>query len=195
MIKINLLPLELQKKAKEVFNVWYLLIIPVIILLGCIPIYISSVNQIKKVKSEIEEVNRKLERYKDVREKLKQVEDEIKAIEVKIEFIKDKKERQKFWAEVLDKISAVMPENVWLDSLSVSQERIITMTGGTTSFDAVGNFVRALNNSKYFTGAKLGGGVTKTYTPGENLQFGEKVSFSITCTYLGVEEKTGEKTQ
>lgn len=199
MIKINLLPIELQRRAKEVFNVWYLMAIPVIIILILIPIYISPINQIKQTKAEIEEINKKLEQYKDIKEKLKSVEEEIKNIEANIEFIKDKKSKQKFWSEVLDKLSAVMPTNVWLESLSVAQGGIITMVGGTISFDAVGNFIRSLNNSKYFRGAKLAGGVSKTYAGIAEAQVVEKVSFSITCTYLGEKlegtEVSKEKTQ
>jgi Tfp pilus assembly protein PilN len=196
MIKINLLPLELQRKAKELFNVWYLMIIPVLVILVCIPFYISALNQINQTKAEIEEINKKLEQYKDVREKLKQVEDEIKGIEVKIEFIKDKKNRQKFWSEVLDKLSAIMPVDVWLESLSVSQDGTITMSGGTVSFESVGNFIRSLNNSQYFRGAKLSGGVSKVYEGTPETQQTEKVSFSITCTYIPpAEGKTAEKKQ
>jgi len=181
LIKVNLLPLEFQRKAAERVNVWWLAILPVVVLCFLVPNYLSTVNKLKSVKKKLDAVNQEVEKYKGVKERLKSIEEEIKGLESNITFIREKKSKQKFWAEVLDKLSAVLPGDIWLESLSISPEGTITMSGNTFRYSSVATFYRALNSSSYFGGATLAS-CSKTYGEGGKP---DSVTFSISCGYQG----------
>jgi len=181
LIKVNLLPLEFQRKAAERVNVWWLAILPVVVLCFLVPNYLSTVNKLTSVKKKLDAVNQEVEKCKGVKERLKSIEEEIRGLESNITFIREKKSKQKFWAEVLDKLSAVLPSDIWLESLSISPEGTITMSGNTFRYSSVATFYRALNSSSYFGGATLAS-CSKTYGEGGKP---DSVTFSISCGYQG----------
>lgn len=188
MIKINLLPSEYQRKAAEIINVWWFSIIPVLVIVFLVPVYVSKLNQINKTKTELEDVKRKIDKYKNVKDELEKINEEIKQVEAQISFITDKKEKQKFWSKVLERLEGIMPVDVELESLNVDEEGRVTAVGKTFSYRSAANFIRTLNKSKYFEGAK--GTFTKSYGTAEG---GDIVDFSMNFTFKNIIEEEKKK--
>lgn len=186
MIRINLLPEELQRKVAIRFNLWYLSIIPLFVVIIAGIMYLKQINRIKEVKNEIVKVEQELAKYKDVEEQLQRVKEDISQLETQIQFIKEKREKQKFWIGVLDRLTAVLPSDVWLQSLSLNPDGSINMQGETFSYNSVANLIKTLNNSTYFQNAQISS-ASKSY--GTGMQGMNQVSFSLTCSYVQEEKK------
>ena len=187
MIKINLLPPELRRRAVRKINYLTLGIIPLVMIIILIPIYTSKVNQIKSLKKEIEEVNKEIDKFKHVKEQLKNVQNEIANLKTKIDFIKIKKERQGVWLRILDDLTSILPTDIWFTTLSVGDDGVLSMSGNTFFYSSVAEFIRVINRSKIFGEARLISSSKEYSAPGSGLP--DRVTFSLTCKHL----RSGEK--
>ncbi len=179
------MPPELQRRAVGGFNYLYLFIIPAVVAIGLVPIYYSKFQELEKIKMEISDVNQKIEQYKGIQEELARAHSDINLIQSKISFIEGKKKKQLFWNKTLDKIVAILPSNVWLNSLSLTSAGGVSLTGNTFSFDDVSKFITTLNHSPLFSDVRLGS-TSKSY--GEGAMGGDKVTFSLTFNYKETEK-------
>lgn len=185
MIKVNLIPPELQKRVVGGFNYLYLFIIPAVVAIGLVPLYASKLQELKKLEKEIVDINQKIEQHKGIQEELARAHSDINLIQSKISFIEEKKKKQLFWNKALDKITAILPSNVWLDSLSLTSAGGVSISGNTFSFDDVSKFITILNRSSTFSGARLGS-TSKSY--GGEILGRDKVTFSLTFNYKETEK-------
>lgn len=159
MIKINLLP---TKKTKKTFtirvgikpNVTLFIITILFILLseGFVWYWLKST-----ISSLIAEKQSLEVRLKEVKEKVKEVENferDKKVFEEKIAIIQNLKKNQKGPVHVLDEISQMLPERVWLVSLKETGKDISITGSGMTNDDIV-KYVNNLKSSKLFRNVQL----------------------------------------
>jgi Tfp pilus assembly protein PilN len=123
--------------------------------------------------------------------KLKEADQEIKRLEAaikkgqdyevqkallarKIDLITNLKKQQAVPVHILDKVSRSLPDFLWLDTMSASNNQI-SISGKATTYNAVSNFYSNLNDSGYFTNVTLG----------RTFEVPEGVSFSLTCSFAG----------
>jgi len=76
---------------------------------------------------------------------------------------------------ILDQISKNLPDFLWLESMSVSNNNIV-LNGKATSYNAASNFYNNLRDSGYFG----------TVTLGRVFEVQEGVAFGITCSFAGL---------
>lgn len=179
------MPPELQRRVVGGFNYLYLFIIPAIVAIGLVPIYASKLQELKKIEKEIVDINQKIEQHKGIQEELARAHSDINLIQSKISFIEGKKRKQLFWNKTLDKITAILPSNVWLDTLSLTSAGGVSLSGNTFSFDDVSKFITTLNRSPMFSEVRLGS-TSKSY--GGDVLGGDKVIFSLTFNYKETEK-------
>lgn len=55
--------------------------------------------------------------------------------------------------KVLEKIARSIPEDVWFDSLEISNKNEIKIKGGAYSHRSIGEFITGINDSPYFSGS------------------------------------------
>lgn len=160
MIKINLL---LTKKSKgSVVNLKFGLpssalfviisVIVVILLEGYTWYWLSSTKSYLTAEKQTLEV-----RLADLREKVKEVESyekDKKLFEQKISIIQNLKKSQKGPVRVLDEVSRMLPERVWLISIREKDGSIIVTGAGMTNDDIV-KYVNNLKSSKVFQNVQL----------------------------------------
>lgn len=187
MLKINLLPLDLQEKAKERFSVYWFGAFPVLVILVCIPIYFLKVKQIRNVEEQIVEVDAQIAQYKDVEAKLAAAKQENLLLDTKINFIQQKKKVQAFWLNALDKVSAILPADVWLASISLEPTGQTSVSGTTYSYKSVANLLRVLQRTPFISDVKMSSS-SKSYGSATST---ESVSFQVSFVYHE-EEKSGE---
>lgn len=179
MIKVNLLPLDLQEKAKERFSVFWFGLFPVLVILVCVPFYIIKLKQIREVQQEIVTVDTEIAKYKDVEDKLAAAKQENQLLDTKINFITSKKKMQGFWLNALDRISAILPPDIWLSSISLTPEGLATVGGNTFSFKSLANFIRLLQRTSFLSDVKMSSS-SKSYGSAGT---GDRVTFQLSFTY------------
>lgn len=179
MIKVNLLPLDLQEKAKERFSVYWFAAVPVLVILVCIPFYILKVRQIKEVQGKIVAVDAEIAKYKDVEDKLAAAKQENQLLDTKINFIQSKKKMQSFWLNALDRISAILPPDVWLSSIALTPEGLTSVTGSTFSYKAVANLIRLFQRTPFVSDVKMSSSSKSYGSPG----MGDRVTFQLSFIY------------
>lgn len=149
MIKINLLP---TKKAKRPFTIkigfkpeitFIIIAVVIIVLLEGVVWYRlnSSITTLKRDKQTLEV------KLKDIKEKVQEVENyekDKKSFEEKIAIIEKLKKTQMGPVHIVDEISRLLPERVWLISLKEGEGNISLTGAGMTNDD----IVKYINNLK-----------------------------------------------
>ncbi|MCP3980424.1 MAG: PilN domain-containing protein [bacterium] len=130
---------------------------------------------------EIDRANVELERLKEIRAKGDAYKAKKELLARKIELITELKKRQSVPVHILDQVSKNLPELLWLESMTASQNQI-NLGGKATNYNAVSRFYRNLQDSGHFVNVTLG----RTY------EVREGVAFSLTCRFGGVEGEEGE---
>lgn len=122
------------------------------------------------------DADRELERLTEVRKKGEEFKAQKEILARKIELITNLKKRQALPVHILDQVSRNLPDFVWLDQMTSTQNQI-TITGKATTYTAVTKFYNNLSRSGLFEGVTLG----RTFeTP-------EGVSFSMTCGFAALD--------
>ena len=159
MIKINLLSTKKVKRTitlrvgiKSNITLFFAAISVVLLLEGLAGYWLYS------NLSSLTEEKRSLEiRVKEVKEKVKEVENyekDKKIYSEKIAIIQNLKKNQKGPVRVLDELSSMLPERVWLVSLRGTGKDVTIIGSGMTNDDIV-KYVYNLKSSKFFKNVQL----------------------------------------
>lgn len=179
MLRINLIPQDIQRKAQElppfVFG-----IPPLVVVLAAAGLYVSAYNQANKLKGEIKAVEQELAKYSGGQGKLNEEKSRLQRIIKRIEFIKDARRRQGFWTEAINALAASLPPGSVLENLTIGPSGQLIMSGRTTSFAAVADLLAAFSRSERFSVPQLSS-ANKTYTS-EGLE--AEVSFQVSVNYI-----------
>ena len=126
-----------------------------------------------------------LKRLEGVRAKGDHYKAQKALLERKINLITDLKKQQTVPVHMLDQVSKNLPDFLWLESMSATNNQI-NVSGKATTYNAVSNFYNNLHESGYFNGVALGGA---SETP-------EGVSFNMNSSFVAPGEdnpgQTGE---
>ncbi len=155
MIKVNLLPLKRKKKAKPLpsFLVITILITVVIcILMAYLAFFFNSRLSAKKEQFAANE-----KKIAELKEKIKTVEDfeqRNKTFKERTEIIEQLSKNKSLPVKVLDEFSSLLPNGVWLQTMSVSGETISLEGYGYMNNDIV-SYVDNIKSSPMFTDVYL----------------------------------------
>lgn len=151
MIKVNLLPVKRKKKPKPIpaFVVTMIVVtISVGILMAYLVFFFNSRLEAKKVQ------------FKDNEKKIAEIKEKIKAVEnfeqvnklfqQRTSIIEQLRKNQSIPVKLLDEISKLLPNGVWLQTMTMSGENI-TIDGYAFANSDVVSYVDNLKNSKIFT--------------------------------------------
>lgn len=172
MIRINLLPVRVSKKSAA-GRQWILLFVVVAgAALVANYLWVRQIDgRISEVKVRIAadtEKNKKLEETIGKVKDLKKAKDEIKQ---KLGVLNKLKEGRMGPVRVMDELSTIIPQRVWITSWQ-EQAGAVTIMGAGTSNDEVAAFMRALRTSKFFDEVEL-----KT----DKMVRDNEYDFQITC--------------
>jgi len=182
MIKINLLAEKKQPKPERAPKIemggGQNVLLVGILLLGVIVASVwwwSSSNKLENWQVKHVEADRELQRLEEIRKKGEEYKSRKAELARKIELITTLKKQQAVPVHILDQVSKNLPDFLWLESMSVNNNKI-TLSGKATSYNAVTNFYNNLSDSGYFAGVDLG----------RVFEVQEGVAFSITCDFSGL---------
>jgi type IV pilus assembly protein PilN len=176
MIRINLLPVRAaQKKARlhGQLAVAGLALITVVVV--CVMVYTSMAVRIASQKKEIARIEQEINSLKKIIGEVASIKQLQKEYQAKLDVLSDLKEKKSGPVHLLDELSRVLPEKMWLDDFKES--------GGNISIKGVGlneataaRFMRDLEGSPYFQGVELKVTEQQIQKSGMKLQ-----KFDLTC--------------
>ena len=185
MIKINLVP----RKKKTVFIGRDLSIglVFLVILLGIgIFLYIQFKSKITNLEIQINTVKQEIESSKVKVDEINKLKQDKKKLEKKLNLIKDMKSRQKGPANLLSAISRIIPEEVWLTSLSTKGYQLI-LEGMSLTANSIAHFMKNLESATELNQIELDK-ITQTTIVDKKIK-----KFKITCTIAGLKPKQAKK--
>jgi len=141
-------------------------------------------SDITRLNQEHAEADKELERLTEIRAKGEEYERRKEVLSRKIKLITDLKKQQTVPVHILDKVSKNLPDNLWLDAMSASNNQI-NISGKATTYNAVSNFYVNLSESGFFQDVTLG----------RTFEVPEGVAFSLTSRFVGpAEDEPAETT-
>lgn len=151
MIKVNLLSVKRRKKPKPIPAFMVTMVVVTItagIIMAYLVFFFNSRLEAKKV------------RFKDNEKKIAEIKEKIKAVEnfeqvnklfqQRTSIIEQLRKNQSIPVKLLDEISKLLPNGVWLQTMTMSGENI-TIDGYAFANSDVVSYVDNLKNSKIFT--------------------------------------------
>lgn len=155
MIKVNLLPVKRKKKSKPVPTFVITMVVMTIVVSIAMAYLVFFFNSRLSAKKALFADNEK--KIAELKEKIKAVEnfEQLnKTFQQKNDIIEQLSRNKSVPVKLLDEISALLPDGVWLNRLSISGENINIEGSGFTNSDIV-SYVDNLKNSKIFADVYL----------------------------------------
>lgn len=167
MIELNLLekkqPLRLPTVLGMDLNSINLKMLGIALIIYYIPGMILDANladKISEVETQLNEVQEKNNQLKNEINKDTNIKDQLEAYRIQEsklktrsaqvdEILKNRTNPKK----VLEKIARSIPEDLWFNELVINDKNEVTISGGSYSSRAIGEFISIINDSPYFGGS------------------------------------------
>ncbi len=193
MIKINLLTEVKQaqrKKAKSigaaegVFNLNNAIIILCLALgLAYAGVMYMKINgQAQALEAKIADAEKEQARLQKILEEVGRFEKKKANLQKKIELINDLKRNQKGPVRIMDEVSKMIPDLLWLDGLDLKGDAL-TVRGRALNLNAIANFIDNVKGNPFFSEPSLQD-ISQTGGP--------SYAFSLGFNFSAVEKKTSE---
>lgn len=184
-IKVDLLPTE-----KKSFGIDPAMIVMFLLIIGAAAVmllYSQKLNgMIEDEEAKIETINQEIKQIETKLPRVEEMKNRIVSLKREIKMIKSLVHDPLRYANLLQEIAIQLPENVFLDSLSIDpRARQVTIAGsaaevaGRLPLATVAQLMRNFNDSPYFRSSTLSSTSETTIPPGETRAF----SFSLTINY------------
>ncbi len=184
MIKINLLA-----KRKKTFSASRELVIGtgflIMLLAAGIFWYYQLNSKIENLQSQISETKRQIETAQDKVKKIDKLKEEKKELDKKLALIKDLKSKQKGPAPLLNQISLIIPDAIWLSSLSTKGNQL-ALEGMSLTANNVADFMKSLENTNVLTQIEL------DKTEQESMADKKVQKFKVTCVVKGAADNLAD---
>ena len=182
MIRINLLPVRAAQKKERLRSQATILGLSVIVTIAvCVLVWISLSGKVSDVQTEIMAKNAEIARLKKTIGEVDQFKKLQKELRGKLDILATLKSNRSGPVRLLDELSKVIPEKVWISSFTESAGAVSISGAGLTE-ESVADFMRKLEESAYYMNIELDV-LEKKKTDGRDIQ-----AFKIRCTV----EKQGQ---
>lgn len=197
-IKVNLLPTERKRFTFDPL-VAVLFVLVCAALVGCIMYGSKLQSEVDKGTSEIARLNDEIKKTEQSLPVIDEIKSQIAKLKGEIKVITSLKYDPVRYANLLSEVGKVLPENVWLTSLSVEPStNSVTMSGvaahrpGKAPLATIAEFMQKMDQSAIFTESSL------SSTSQTQINSGIGFTFQIEAHYdadiaAGIAEKTAEK--
>jgi type IV pilus assembly protein PilN len=151
MIKVNLLPVKRKKKPKPVPTFVITMVVMTIVVSVAMAYLVFFFNsRLSMKKAEVADKEKKIAELKEKIKAVENFEQLNKTFQQKNDIIEQLSRNKSVPVKLLDEISNLLPDGVWLHALSISGENINIEGSGFTNSDIV-SYIDNLKNSKIFT--------------------------------------------
>jgi Tfp pilus assembly protein PilN len=182
MIKINLLPRDMQREegAKKQLQIAILSIILVICLL--LVVYVSLYTSLIKKQKELKTAEIELEKVSVLVAAVEQKKLQKEALDRKWGIVEKLLQGRFKWAMIMDELQKSLPKSIWLTSLQGNKTEtgnVITINGMSFDHFAIADFVTNLEDNEYFENVEL---LNITEASGGDKNTRTTLNFNVTLT-------------
>ncbi|MBI4845770.1 MAG: type IV pilus assembly protein PilM [Candidatus Omnitrophica bacterium] len=143
--RINLLPVEFRKDTSLQVKKTTIRVIPAVALVMMLLIYLFLIKSEKVLSQEKVEKEKIISEWKSEQE-----------LHRRFDFLTSPKIVNKSWVDILEGISSVIPENVWLNSITLNDsQKILILNGAGKQSILIIEFVRKLESLPLLSSVKL----------------------------------------
>ena len=138
MLKINLLPPELRKKKKKrvvVFEATQTLMILIIAceIIAFLSLFVFINVKVGNKQSELKRIRSEIDRLQIEVSKVRSLEEDARRLEKRVQIIDQLMFSRLSWARNLNELSGLIPDNIWLTSLSLNRGEVPLPGGGSST--------------------------------------------------------------
>lgn len=159
IIKINLLPPELKKRARgEFFDRTLIYMVFMLILLVVLLVFVnhSQVNQISELNNQIRITEAEIKRYQPQIEAVNEARRMKEVIQKRIDAIQKLEVERPLWVNTMQEFANVLTDNLWYNNIKYSAgTSVVELDGHCYSLSDIAQFLINLRSSDFFTGISL----------------------------------------
>ena len=181
MIKINLLPKEVEKKVALREKKILLSIIVLLVVGGFLGLYFLKVGQYTRLKKKVKRVKKELSLLETIVKKVDEIEKSKEALGKKLDVIQSLLGNRVVYPQLLEDLARIVPSRVWLTSLLTKSEAdFLTITIEASAIDnyAIAGFITKLSKAKNFSKVELSNITTRKREKEVAIK-----NFGVTCEY------------
>lgn len=178
---------RLKSLRQMIFGTFLLVFLLCFMFMGYV--YIDNHYEIKSYQNRLALVSERFARLNEEVFRIVEYKKDWDSLRERISLVSELKGKQMWWTPKLEALSKLMPDNIWLSSISASSTNItlkgFALPGDNRGFRSVENFVRQLKEDATF--GKILGEInlsTVARTGAENLPV---MSFQLSCAVVSQE--------
>jgi len=178
---------RLKSLRQMIFGTFLLVFLLCFMFMGYV--YIDNYYEIKSYQNRLALVSERFAKLNEEVFRIVEYKKEWDSLREKISLVSELKGKQMWWTPKLEALSKLMPDNIWLSSISASSTNItlkgFALPGDNWGFRSVENFVQELKEDPTF--GKILGEIhlsTVARTGAENLPV---MSFQLSCAVVSQE--------
>ena len=182
MIKINLLPREIEKKVTLREKKFLASIAVLIVVAGFFGLYLAKVGQYARLRKQVKKVEKELALLETIVKKVDEIEQSKEALAKKLDVIRSLMGNRLIYPQLLEDLTRMIPSRVWFTSLvtkSGSDFSTITIEASAIDNYAIADFITRLSEAKNFSKVELKKIISEKRKEGEEVI----KKFGITCEY------------
>lgn len=150
MIRINLLPVRVaQKRAKSQRQLLVAGLVVGLTVLACAGLHLFLVARVAREKAEIAEIQTELNSLRKAIGEVAQFKKLQAELQSKLDVLEDLKRKKTGPVHLLDELSRVLPDKLWLNSFTEKSGQM-TIKGVGLNENIVATFIRDLESSPYY---------------------------------------------
>ena len=150
MIRINLLPVRVaQKRAKSQRQLLVAGLVVGLTVFACAGLYLSLVARVAREKAEIAEIQTELNSLRKAIGEVAQFKKLQAELQSKLDVLEDLKRKKTGPVHLLDELSRVLPDKLWLTSFTERSGQL-NIKGVGLNENIVATFIRDLESSPYY---------------------------------------------
>lgn len=119
-------------------------------------IYVEKINTINQnlasLNAQSEIIKKEIESNEEVRTQLESYKAQVKKLEMRSRQVDEILQFKSNPKKVLEKVARSIPDDVWIESLSIDKAHDFSLKGGADSARSIGEFITIVNDSPYFGG-------------------------------------------
>ncbi|MFB0527737.1 MAG: PilN domain-containing protein [bacterium] len=181
MIKINLLPKEVEKKVAIREKKFLLSTIVILVVGGFLGLYSLKVGQYTRLKKNVRRVDKELSLLEEIIKKVDEIEKSKEALDKKLDVIQSLMRNRLIYPQLLEDLARIVSSRVWLTSLvTKSESDFLTITIEASAIDnyAIADFITKLSEANKFSKVELSNITTKKGKKEVVIK-----NFGVTCKY------------
>lgn len=155
MIEINLLPHREARRIADLRQTIAVLVLGLVLVgAGVMFTHQGITNDLDQARTQVQQLEAAIEQFKPQQAQVASFKKKRSELESKLDVIQGLENARTGPVRMFDELSKLVPERLWLSNLTTKGKNLM-LSGSSIDTGVVADFLRALNQSKYFNNVDL----------------------------------------